>query len=210
MRAVPFVSVVVSLLLAGSVAQAGPASEAAPPSVAFRHLRPRDAAAGLLLRFGSDKSARFREIVRTLERSNVIVYVEVRQAPAHPVSGGLTFIGEAQGVRWVRAVVDSGTSSYIATCQDIVRLTSILGHELQHAIEASEAAALSDVYEFEQYFRSIGVDEAPALLDTYAARQTGRQVAAELRGLAPARAQLVGNAQQLVHVAPGDLLEDRR
>ena len=87
---------------------------------------------------------------------------------------------------------------------------AMIGHELQHAIEASEAAALSDVYEFEQYFRSIGVDEDPALLDTYTARQTGRQVAAELRGLAPARAQLVGNAQQLVHVAPGDLLEDLR
>jgi hypothetical protein len=194
MRALPFVSVVVSALLFAPPVQAGPTVEAAPSAAAFHHVRPRDAAAGLLLRFGSGKSARFREIVRTLERSNVIVYVEVRQAPAHPVSGGLTFIGEAQGVRWVRAVVDSGTSSYIATCQDIVRLTSILGHELQHAIEASKAASLGDVYEFEQYFRSIGDDYRSELLDTHAARQTGRQVAAELRGMAPRKADGVRSA----------------
>ena len=187
MRAVPFVSVVVYALLTGALAHAGPASEAASPSTAFRHVRPRDAAAGLLLRFGTDKSARFREIVRTLERSNVIVYVEVRQAPGRPVSGGLTFIGEAQGVRWVRAVVDSGTSSYISTCQDIVRLTSILGHELQHAIEASEAASLGDVYEFEQYFRSIGGDYHSELLDTHAARDSGRRVEDELRGMSRPR-----------------------
>jgi hypothetical protein len=207
MRAVPFVFVVVYALLAVSPAQAGPASEAGPAPSAIRHVRPRDPAATLLLRFGAEKSARFREIVRTLEQSNVVVYVEVRQEPDHPVSGGLTFIGEAQGIRWVRAVVDSGTASYISTCQDIVRLTSILGHELQHAVEASEAASLSDVYEFEQYFRSIGVDEGPEMLDTYAARETGRLVADELRGMTPQRARLRRNPQQLVNVAPGDLLE---
>jgi hypothetical protein len=210
MRAMPFVFVVVCALMAGAPAVAGPASEAGSVPAAMRRVRPRDPAATLLFRFGMDKSARFREIVRTLEQSNVIVYVEVRQEAEHPVSGGLTFIGEAQGVRWVRAVVDSGTASYISTCQDIVRLTSILGHELQHALEASEAASLSDVYEFEQYFRSIGVDEGPELLDTDAARQAGRLVADELRGMAPPRPRLRGNVQQLVDVAPGHLLEHLR
>ena len=183
MRALPFVSVVVSLLLAGVPAEAGPAASLGSPPAALRHVRARGSAAALLLRFGTEKSPRFREIVQTLERSNVIVYIEVRQAPAHPVSGGLTFIGESQGVRWVRATVDSGTASFLATCQDIVRLTSILGHELQHAIEASEAASLDDVYEFEQYFRSIGDDYDAELLDTLAARQTGADVASELRGM---------------------------
>jgi hypothetical protein len=216
MRAVPFVFVVVYALLANGPVEAGPASktgrgsEAGSAPAALRHVRPRDPAAAMLFRFGIDRSARFREIVGTLEQSNVIVYVEVRQEAEHPVSGGLTFIGEAEGIRWVRAVVDSGTSSYISTCQDIVRLTSILGHELQHALEASEAASLSDVYEFEQYFRSIGVDEGPELLDTHAARQAGRLVADELRGMAPQRPRLRGNVQQLVDVAPGDLLERLR
>ena len=139
--------------------------------------------ATLLLRFGREKSARFRELVRDLEESKVIVYVDVRQDSGHRPSGGLTFIAEAGGIRWVRAMVDSGTPSYARTCQDVVRLTAILGHELQHALEASQAETLQNVGEFERYFRSIGIDREPRVLDTLAARQTGKRVADELRGM---------------------------
>jgi hypothetical protein len=180
MRAMPLVFAVVSALAIAVPADAGPAV-AAPTEL--RHIRPRDAVATLLLQFGNGKSARFRELVRVLERSNVIVYIEVRQQSAHPASGGLTFIGEANGIRWVRALVDSGTPSYLRTCQDVVRLTAILGHELQHALEASQAPTMRNVGEFERYFRSIGIDREPKLLDTLAARQTGKLVAEELRGM---------------------------
>jgi hypothetical protein len=187
----PLVFAVVYALTAAVPSEAGPGPEpttatAAAPA-ALRHIRPRDTVAALFLRFGQDKSARFREIVRALERSNVIVYVEVRQASSHPVGGGLTFIGEANGLRWVRAMVDSGTPSHLHTCQDIVRLTSILGHELQHAVEASQAPTMQDVGEFERYFRSIGIAREPKILDTLAARQTGKRVADELRGMAHPR-----------------------
>ncbi len=192
MRAMPLVFAVVYALAAAAPSEAGPGPDPAPATAAaapaaLRHIRPRDTVAALFLRFGQDKSARFREIVRALERSNVIVYVEVRQASSHPVGGGLTFIGEANGVRWVRAMVDSGTPSHLATCQDIVRLTSILGHELQHAVEASQAPTMQDVGEFERYFRSIGIAREPKILDTLAARQTGKRVADELRGMARPR-----------------------
>ena len=189
MRAMPLVFVVVYALATAVTAEArpgpgpDPASAAAAAPAALRHVRPRDTVAALFLRFGNEKSARFREIVRALERSNVIVYVEVRQESSHPVSGGLTFIGEANGVRWVRAMVDSGTSSHLRTCQDIVRLTSILGHELQHALEASQAPTMQDVGEFERYFRSIGIAREPKVLDTLAARETGKRVEDELRGM---------------------------
>ena len=188
MRAMPLVFVVVYLLAIAAPSAAGPdpAPAAAAPAVVHR-VRPRDTIATLLLRFGNEKSARFREVVHALERSNVIVYVEVRQDSSHPVSGGLTFIGEANGIRWVRAMVDSGTPSHLATCQDIVRLTSILGHELQHALEAAQAPTMRNVGEFERYFRSIGITREPKVLDTLAARQTGRLLADELRGMGRAR-----------------------
>jgi hypothetical protein len=193
MRAMPLVFAVVYSLAAIVPSDAGPAAPAAAAAAttpaALRHVRPRDGIASLLLRFGNEKSARFREIVHTLERSNVIVYVEVRLDSDHPVSGGLTFMGEAHGIRWVRAMVDSGTPSHLRTCQDIVRLTSILGHELQHALEASQAPTLQNVHEFERYFRSIGIDREPRLLDTEAARQAGRQVADEIRGTRSARSR---------------------
>lgn len=179
MRAMPLVSVVVYLL-----ALAAPPAAAGPLSASVKNVRARDTAAALLLRFGTEKSARFRELVQTLEQSSVIVYIDVRQDSEHPVGGGLTFIGEANGIRWLRATVDSGTMNYARTCQDIVRLTSILGHELQHALEASQAESLRDEAEFGRYFRSIGVDEGPHVLDTLAARRAGSRVADELRGMA--------------------------
>jgi hypothetical protein len=177
----PLVSVLVSALLAF------PPSAAAADPAAFVNVRPVDETAALFLRFGRDESEHFRDLVLALEASNVIVYVEVRQDSTRPVRGGLTFLGEAHGVRWVRATVDSGTGNRVRTFQDIIRLTAILGHELQHAVEASEAASLADVHEFEQYFRSIGVDEGAHVLDTVAAREAGTLVAAELRGLGQRR-----------------------
>jgi hypothetical protein len=178
MRAMPLVSAVVFLLAAAAPSVAGPLASS------VQNVRARDVTAALFLRFGNEKSARFREIIRTLESSNVIVYVDVRQDGGRPVGGGLTFIGEAHGIRWVRATVDSGTASFARTCQDIVRLTSILGHELQHALEASQAVSMHDAGEFERHFRAIGVDEGPRVLDTVAARETGSRVADELRGMA--------------------------
>lgn len=184
MRAMPLVSIVVYLLLTA------PPAAASDPA-ALKNVRPLDSTAALFLQFGTQESERFRDLVERLEASNVIVYVEVRQDSRQPVKGGLTFVGEADGLRWVRAVVDSGTTSRARTFQDIVRLTSILGHELHHAVEASEAPTLADVGEFERYFRAIGVDEGPAILDTLAAREAGRAVADELRrpGRPPASAQ---------------------
>ena len=179
MRALALVSVVVCALVMSTPSYAAPAAT-------LKHIRPRDPDAALLLRFGTERSTRFREIVRQLERSNVIVYIDVRTESTHPVGGGLTFLAEAHGYRWVRAVVDSGTSNRGRTFQDIFRLTAILAHELRHAVEASEAPTLKNVREFERYFREIGVNE-PNVLDTLAARETGAWVEGELRGLVSSR-----------------------
>lgn len=179
MRAMPLVSAFVSACLSASIA-ASPCLAADP--AAFVNVRPLDDTAAHFLRFGATESEHFRTLVGAIEASNVIVYVEVRQDSNRPVSGGLRFLGESHGVRWVRATVDSGTSNRVRTFQDIIRLTAILGHELQHAMEASEAASLADVHEFEQYFRMIGVDQHSGVLDTLGARDAGSRVAAELRG----------------------------
>jgi hypothetical protein len=182
MRALPLVSLVVSLLVSRPVAAAGPA---AAPSL--DNIRPRDAAGELLLRFGAQRSPTFRGIVRELEHSHVIVYVEVRQDAAHPVGGALHFIGAAGGVRWVRARVDSGTANRARAFEDIVRLTAILGHELRHALEADAAPSLDTLADFERYYRRIGVDDRH-LLDTLAARATGATVESERRGATVVRA----------------------
>ena len=177
MRVMPLVLAAICALAAGAPA------EAADPAIdAMPNVRPRDGTAALFLRFGLAESQRFRDIVRALERSKVIVYVDVREQTEHPRSGGLNFLGENNGFRWVRARVDSGTGNHARTLADIVHLTAILGHELHHALEASEAPSMSDLAEFERYFRAIGIDEGPSTLDTVAAREVGYVVAEELRG----------------------------
>jgi hypothetical protein len=147
----------------------------------LKNIRPRDANAALLLTFGADRSPAFRELVRALEDSHVIVYVDARLDAAHPVGGALSYLGEVGGYRWVRAVVDSGTGDLVDSLEDIVRLTAILGHELRHAVEAGQAPHLATLQEFERYFRAIG-DGPRGVLDTRAARDTGELVEDELRG----------------------------
>ena len=84
-------------------------------------------------------------------------------------------ISNAHGQRYVRIqlAMRGAPDDSVAT----------LGHELQHALEASQAPTLRNVGEYERYFRSIGIDREPKRLDTLAARQTGKQVADELRGM---------------------------
>ena len=184
MRPLALVSAVVCAIACAASSEARTLASAA----AFKNVRPRDAAAETFLRFGSEKSAEFRAIVRELESSNVIVYVDVREDGRQPVSGALNYLSEVGGIRWLRAVVHTGSASRSRTYTDIVRLTAILGHELRHALEASDADTLKDVGEFERYFRRIGVDEGPDLLDTEAARVTGTAVERELRGWSPPKA----------------------
>ena len=180
MRAMALVSVVVCALMASAPSQAASVDHVCRRAASVQNVRPRDKTAELLLRFGGERSERFRQILRELERSNIVVYIDVRQDAAHPVGGGLNFLSQAQGLRWVRAFVDSGTPSQSRTYQDIVRLTAILAHELRHALEASQAPTLNDLEAFERYFRRIG--DHDGLLDTRAARETGAWVEDELRG----------------------------
>jgi hypothetical protein len=183
MRALPLVLVVVSALAVSARSEAGPA----PAVDGLVNVRPLDPTARLLLRFGYQHSPHFREIVHTLEASRTIVYVEVRHDGSNPVSGGLYFMSANNGRRWVRTRVDTGTSSPARAFQNVVHLTGILAHELQHAREAAEAPALGNLAEFERHFRQIGIKH-PTLLDTMAAREAGRRVEAELRGGRPPKA----------------------
>jgi hypothetical protein len=183
MRALPLVLVVVSALAVSAPSAAGPA----PAADRLVNIRPLDPTARLLIRFGYEHSAHFRELVHTLEASRTIVYVEVRLDGSQPVSGGLYFMSGNAERRWVRTRVDAGTSSPSRAYQSVVHLTGILAHELQHAREAAEAPALGNIAEFERHFRQIGIKH-PTLLDTMAAREAGRRVEAELRGGRPPKA----------------------
>src|SRR5262245_38527436 len=112
-------STMVGLLVAGhsSVATANPIDAAIP------HVRPLQSSARALLATGTSRSATFQSLVLRLSRSDVIVYVDVRQdLPAH-LGGRLSFLGRNPRLRFL--IVQLNREYRPRT------LVAVLGHELQ-------------------------------------------------------------------------------
>lgn len=148
----------------------------------IENVRPRDSVAILLLQIGMERSQTFRQVVQDLRRSNVIVYVDVRQEPRHGPSGSLTFMAQRDGWRWVRATIDTGTTDHPSVLRNVFHLTEILGHELQHAREVMAASSMENLDDFEAHFRRIGSSVGKRSFDTAKAMEIGRTVASELLG----------------------------
>ena len=145
-------------------------------------VRARDEAAALLLQWGAGRSATFRALLEDLQLSNVIVYVQVRQDSEFPLGGSLQFIGSGGPFRWVMATVDTGSSRRAVLQENLVALTAILGHELQHAREVSAALSIETAADFATHFRTVGIAVGRNAVDTDAARETGRMVQGEILG----------------------------
>lgn len=157
------------------------ASHESSGSDTMASVRARDAAAGQLLQFGTERSSTFRALLEDLGQSNVIVYVQVRHDPTSTTRGSLQFMGSGGGFTWVVATIETGTSRLSAFQENLVALTATLGHELQHAREISAAPSIRSAAEFDSYFRTMGIDLGGNAVDTDAARQVGRIVEEEIR-----------------------------
>lgn len=126
-----------------------------------------------LLAEGLKRSPTFRSLMATLDRADVIVYVEVHRELPASVAGRLLIVPSTGFQRYVRIQLAPGGSlhSQVAT----------LAHELQHAIEVGEAPEVRDALGLEQLYSRIGVTSIKAgSYDTPAAQQTGRRVLLEL------------------------------
>ena len=84
----------------------------------------------LLLATGMDRSATFRQLVRRIERSDVIVYVEARHDLRDGVGGSMRFLARSATDRFVRIQLNADYSNHT--------LVALLGHELQHVVEVAE------------------------------------------------------------------------
>jgi hypothetical protein len=127
------------------------------------------------IRAGVSRSPTFRHLVQTLERSDLIVYVE----PSSSVDGGyLRFATVAGQSRWVQVVVNPK--------RPINQILAMIGHELQHAIEISEAPSVVDEATMAGLYRRIGVkscgNPARACYETRDAQVTGATIFRELSG----------------------------
>ncbi len=151
---------------------------AASPIPRVRSTNPAIAAA---LVTGQERSQTFRSLVRTIEATDGIVYVEHGRC-GHGVRACLSLsVASGGGYRLLRVLVDEAA--------DLVSLIAVIGHELRHAIEVLSEPSVKNFSAAYQYYQR----EAPTLrgvFETSAAVAAGAAVEREL-----------GNAGDVVRVA---------
>jgi hypothetical protein len=148
-----------------------PAAADQPASSA--HVRCVDGRTTTIVRDGTRRSPTFRRLVEDIEKSDVIVYVQMVTSLTVPVRAHLQMAGATPLARYLRILVKipAGADNAIA----------LLGHELQHATEVAHAAGVRDQRTLESLYRDIG-DENEAGWETKAARLVDYIIHEELRG----------------------------
>jgi hypothetical protein len=153
-----------------------PLTEADVLEAPTRHIRTTDVAVGALLRRGYRYSSTFAALVKRLQRSDVIIYVEDVPRLPGALEGRLMMLPRVHGFRYLRIQL-----SLRGAPEDGI---AVLGHELQHAVEVAEAMDVTDATALERLYQRIGIRFGPQIYDTVAAQETGRTVRREL-GLGP-------------------------
>ena len=161
-----FVPLFLSAMLA--VPAAAPLSESAVLEAPTRHIRATDGAMKTLVKRGFRKSPAFASLVRRLQHSDVIVYVE--EVPRLPgaLEGRMVMLPSAHGFRYVRIQVAlrGAPEDWLA----------VLGHELQHAVEVADALDVRDPAALIALYERIGTRSGNQIYDTVAAQEMGRTV----------------------------------
>jgi hypothetical protein len=153
---------IVSLLVSVPAAASGPVS-----------VRPLDSVAREAFHHGMRRSATFRDLVAGLERDGLIVHVVTRRDLPSSLTGATRFVADNGGSLYLRielsALLPPGMRA------------SVLGHELQHALEIASSGARSSAAVLAFY--KAGGKKATTIengWETTAAEAAGRRIWIEL------------------------------
>jgi hypothetical protein len=135
-------------------------------------LRPLHDVARRLLDDGMARSTTVRSLVDRLERSDVIVYVDVRPDLGPRIGGAIRFVGATATHRIVRVTVSSR--------HNWATMLSLLGHELQHAVEVADATEIVCQASMKRFYQEAGIRIGADTYDSKAAQVAGWTVRAEL------------------------------
>ncbi|HEX6211531.1 MAG TPA: hypothetical protein VF136_12185 [Methylomirabilota bacterium] len=149
------------------------AATADPPAYApADRVRPLQKIGGELLADGVSRSPTLRRIVQRLQRSDVIVYFELRPDMPSSMGGSLRVMAATATDRFLHVRVNRSNNR--------LTLIALLAHELQHALEIAETPSVRSPEALGAYYRRTGMRIAEGRFDTAAAQETGRTVRAEL------------------------------
>lgn len=161
----------ISCLLAALV---GPPGEATTTPVP--RLRPQSPRIAAWIERGRAESETFRALADRIERSDVIVYLDIQPGLRSGVAACLTWMSATPSVRFVRASVRPDLPAREAV--------AMIAHELQHVVEVADHAEVRSEPALAALFARIGHATAVAggHWDTQAALRTGDRVRLELLG----------------------------
>lgn len=148
------------------------AAAADPP---LSHIRSTESALLDALDAAVRRSPTFRDLVRRIEDSDLVVYVRYA-APRTPNTAGRTaFLSVAGGLRYVVISIDPR----LMGCACLV----LLGHELRHAMEIAEAGFVLDERSLESFYRNIGFKASAGCdrcFESHAAIAAGQRIQREV------------------------------
>lgn len=168
---------VVGVLCVVGTASTAAADGATARAPAFTHLRTVEPYVTELLVGGLQKSPTFNGLIRTIEDSDLLVYV-IQWMKLSTFGEGLTVGGNvtvreaANGLRIVFILINPSLPPDHAT--------AMIAHELQHAVEIAQAPHVVDHKSLVQHYRQIGIRTGAQSYDTTAARTVWDRVITEL------------------------------
>src|SRR5262245_22738816 len=125
-------------------------SEANANRTMYTRVRSTNRYIGALVREGYDRSATFRELVHTIQRSNVTVWVQPGMCAGGRIRACLVSVSGSARARYIWIKIDPQH-----TIRD--RLIAAIAHELQHAVEIAEAPDVTDASAVVSLYRRIAV-----------------------------------------------------
>ncbi len=164
-------SLAVSLVLVALFVAGTPARGRALPVVP--HVRALDKFAQQSIEAATTRSPTVRRMIEQLAATDVVVFVQTSWDRDQSSGAHLSFLSEAGGFRYltVRLLILSSPD----------RRVEWLGHELQHALEVSQAPWVRGQTDMSTYFQQIGWRSAfGERYETGAAKEVAIQVRKEL------------------------------
>jgi len=157
---------------------------------ADRHVRTTDRHVQSLLAQGVRRSTTFADLMRALNESDVIVYIQSVDTLPSTLAGRLMLAADAHGQRYLRIQVRQSLTPNESI--------ALMGHELRHALEVAQASEVRDARGLIALYQRIGDESLPGMhaYETDAAQDVGRQVRVEL--LRGTTADAVPSATSLV------------
>lgn len=156
-------------------------------------VRPMDPAARQACDYGRETSPSFRALLSAFDPQHVVVHVVSEEIPLFGTAGTTRLVGAVGHWRYVRITVDPDLP--------LDQRTAVVAHELQHAREIADAAAVTQ-NQVRRLYERIGrpVNGSFDTFETREAVTAGTRVWRELQ-TAVARTR----ARELTHPAPAAL-----